>query len=370
MVYAISYADDLYQAPMKLCLESALCNGADKVIGYTPADLDSAFVENNSEILNHKRGAGYWLWKPYIIKKTLDKIDYGDYVFYTDAGSVYARNVSSLIEKIILRDEDIVVFDHPYIERSWTKRDAFLLMDCDGKEYSETNQRMATFIVIRKSIKSATFIDEWLKCCMDIRMISDNDNVMGKDNYEGFIDHRHDQSVLSLLSKKRNIIPCPDPSINVQRWFGEKITLSEDQYWLSHKMPYIANLQQLSDACRLFYERYFDKKKKNYIYGAGKIGKELSHIAMYLGVTISGFIVSNKDRITEQEVNGIHVYALDELQYDVGNSKITVAFSGNKDAVINLLKKKKYSFEVLQDFSRDNLIPFIRVACGITNSLL
>ncbi len=35
---------------------------------------------------------------------------------------------------------------------------------------------------------------------------------MGLPNYEGFIDNRHDQTVLSLLAKKWGIIPFRDPS--------------------------------------------------------------------------------------------------------------------------------------------------------------
>jgi hypothetical protein len=35
---------------------------------------------------------------------------------------------------------------------------------------------------------------------------------MGQPNYEDFISHRHDQSIISLISKKRNIKRFRDPS--------------------------------------------------------------------------------------------------------------------------------------------------------------
>lgn len=40
-----------------------------------------------------------------------------------------------------------------------------------------------------------------LEKVQDSRIVSDSENVMGLPNYEGFIDNRHDQTVLSLLAK-------------------------------------------------------------------------------------------------------------------------------------------------------------------------
>ena len=67
-------------------------------------------------------------------------------------------------------------------------------------------------MVCRKSPEVEDFFQEVLSYAQDIRIISDNPNIMGKDNYPGFIDHRHDQSVISLISKKRGIEKFRDPS--------------------------------------------------------------------------------------------------------------------------------------------------------------
>ena len=39
----------------------------------------------------------------------------------------------------------------------------------------------------------------------DARIITDMPNVCGKQNYRGFIEHRHDQSIFSLLTKKYQV---------------------------------------------------------------------------------------------------------------------------------------------------------------------
>jgi len=42
---------------------------------------------------------------------------------------------------------------------------------------------------------------------------------MGKPNYKEFIDHRHDQSIFSVLTKKYNLLAYRDPS----QWGNEDI---------------------------------------------------------------------------------------------------------------------------------------------------
>ena len=61
----------------------------DKTILYTDIDLknDSEFWNKHSNfILKNKKGFGYWLWKPYIIKKTIAQMKDGDILLYLDAG--------------------------------------------------------------------------------------------------------------------------------------------------------------------------------------------------------------------------------------------------------------------------------------------
>jgi hypothetical protein len=77
-------------------------------------------------------------------------------------------------------------------------------------------------MVIKKSFTSMAFVSEWLTYAQDARAITDDDNVLGSNNYPDFRQHRHDQTIMSLLVKKWNLTVYPDPS----QW-GE-----------SHKRPY------------------------------------------------------------------------------------------------------------------------------------
>lgn len=85
-------------------------------------------------------------------------------------------------------------------------------MNCDTPEYTETKQRLASFVLLKKTERAQRFVREWMTYCQDERILTDNPNVMGKEDYEGFRGNRHDQTVFSLLSKKWGIAAFRDPS--------------------------------------------------------------------------------------------------------------------------------------------------------------
>ena len=112
----------------------------------------------------------------------------------------------------LITGQEIIVFELPYIERVWTKRDAFILMDCDNPKYSESKQRLNSFSLWKKSRYTIDFINEFLYYAQDERLITDLENQCGYPNYPGFKEHRYDQSIFSLLTKKYDLEVYRDPS--------------------------------------------------------------------------------------------------------------------------------------------------------------
>ena len=213
MIVAINYADSKYWKTQRFNSTSAVHKGgADRVISYSTKDIDSTFWNKNEKILKRKRGNGYWLWKPYFIGKALEDLEENDYLVYLDSGAFYINNVKYLIEQMEEDCQYIMAFELPFKESWYTKRDIFVYMDCDEAQYTETNQRMATMIILKKTEMSVQFVDEWLYYCQQEEIITDAHNHMGKNNYRGFIDNRHDQSIFSVLSKKHRIRAYRDPS--------------------------------------------------------------------------------------------------------------------------------------------------------------
>lgn len=206
----ITYSNDKYKRTKRFSLKMAKYFGRfDSFIQYSPDDIDKNFYEKNKEILSIDKGNGLWLWKPYFIYKTLLGVNYNDIVFYCDAGSFFIRNANKILKTM---KDDIWVSDIPLIEKQYTKKECFFLMDCNEEFYRESNQIQANFIAIRKNEKTIRFIKEWLDYCCNINIISPISNNLKFKNDSIFIEHREDQSVLSLLCKKWNINTHLDPS--------------------------------------------------------------------------------------------------------------------------------------------------------------
>lgn len=212
MILAINYANERFKKAQHFNSKTALKWGADKVIEYGPQHLDEQFIENNKYLYSHSRGGGYYIWKPYIVKDALSKVNEGDYVFYSDSGSALVNKISLLISAMETENTDIMVFCLTHMEKHYTKRDAFILMDCDIPEITDSPQICSTYFIIKKTSHSCNLVEMWLKYMQDPRIVSNDNNVMGKENYEGYVETRHDQTILSLLCKKDGIKPFRDPS--------------------------------------------------------------------------------------------------------------------------------------------------------------
>jgi hypothetical protein len=205
----INYANDAFRESQKKNTKTGIeVAGFDSVIEYSPKDIDKKFYRKNKYILRQLRGGGYWLWKPYIIFKTLMKreIKNGDYIFYADSGSYFIDKIDFILDISKKYNQDIIPFtsNDADIEKNWTKKDVFILMGLDSRKYTETPQRGPGFILLKKSKKSKKFFKEFLKYAQDERIITDMPSELGEDP-QGFVENRHDQSIFSLLSKKYNL---------------------------------------------------------------------------------------------------------------------------------------------------------------------
>ena len=182
----------------------------------TVHDMDSLskkFRYTHSAILRQERGCGFWLWKPYIILKTLiESMSDNDLLMYQDAGAHIIRDAGPLLKLSQDLEPGIIVFHTRFLEKIFAKRDSFILMGMDDLRVYESYQRLASFVMLRKNCQSLQFVMEWLAYAMDPRILTDIDNEMGKPNLPAFRENRHDQTVLSLLSKKWQLDEFRDPS--------------------------------------------------------------------------------------------------------------------------------------------------------------
>ncbi|MGB5944038.1 MAG: hypothetical protein WBG71_14235 [Leeuwenhoekiella sp.] len=205
----INFSDKNFKSKQKWNSKTAkLIGGFDEVRELSPEDLEYCSFKNPDFLKN--KGYGFYFWKPQIFYKKLQQLQEGDYLAYADSGSFFVKSVNPLITYMEEKQSPFLFYKLPLIERQWTKRDSFMIMDCDTPEFTDTPQISASFFIMKKCKESLEFTREWLSYCEDVRIIGDGPNTAGKPNYPEYINHRFDQSALSLMVKKWRINPVSD----------------------------------------------------------------------------------------------------------------------------------------------------------------
>lgn len=201
MLYVLNYADgEPYESFRKVNSWTAKHIGkADRIIEYKKDDIDQNFVDANSAIFAYKRGAGLWLWKPYLIHKALLSINDGDWLMYLDSGTTVINDIHKIVSFTEQQGQEIFLMEQPLLSRQFTKRECYVKM---GIEDNGENQVLGLLLLLRKSRTSLEFVKEWLEICEDEELLSPNKFYKNIKEFEDFYAHREDQSLLNLLRIK------------------------------------------------------------------------------------------------------------------------------------------------------------------------
>jgi hypothetical protein len=234
----VTYADALFKRNAEALCASALRSGFDQALVFTPDDLKgSTFADHNAGILSQPRGSGYWIWKPYIIRCALERVQPVDCVLYCDAGrtSYYRfthrpRRLEQLVwnnpQGFLLGPE---VPHHGPLSR-WCKRDCFVLMDADTPEIRQHPTAVLTWSLWRPTTAAFQFLAEWQRYCEDPRCSTDLPNALGLPNYPDFVDHRHDLAIATVLAVKLGA-----PFIRVSHTFVQRLLALRPDSYLAHQ---------------------------------------------------------------------------------------------------------------------------------------
>lgn len=202
MILAISYESSNYYRDLQNRLNEDLNRYRIPHREYNQQWLrEQPFYREHRDILDCERGAGYWVWKPYIIRRAMDTVQENDIVNYMDSSTTLRSDPKQDIDSV----QDVWICSAEYINKDWIKKDCFHMMGCDEEIYYNGKHCWAGTICVRNTLTGKFFVDEWLRYCCDKRIISDDPNVSG-ENYPGFRDHRHDQAILSILAIKHILV--------------------------------------------------------------------------------------------------------------------------------------------------------------------
>jgi len=203
-----------YHRQILLGLSAKLNNVVTTVTAWSPKKLLSeGFSDVVREVRLNERGSGYWSWKPFIIQKKLNQVPDGDIVFYCDVGRRYPftlldQPITPFLNWMDLMGQDMMpgvenTWDGPV--KFWAKRDALLYTNMDRVDVHEATIIQAGFSFWRAGVKSREFIATWMDLCAKRHLVSDDPSVCGLPELPEFREHRHDQSLLTLLCLKEGL---------------------------------------------------------------------------------------------------------------------------------------------------------------------
>ena len=199
-VVVCTFATPEYAGSAELLRHTALRAGqADKAVVYTPADTAEYYKDYPELLRGETRGYGWWSWKAWCVSKTLRATDPGDVVVWCDAAMLVVGSIRSMAEAT----KDILLFrlgdwtTKDYRNSAWTKRDTFALMGRNTDAHKAGIQMNAAVQVYRHTPTALDFVETYLGWCCQKEVI---DDAKVLQNYPEFQDHRHDQSILSILA--------------------------------------------------------------------------------------------------------------------------------------------------------------------------
>jgi hypothetical protein len=187
-----------------------------KIHLFTEEHFDRDFIaQHGNFIRKNPRGYGYWLWKPYFLRRVMASMADDDILVYADAGCTFNKaGRERLLEYIEMckGDEKNVSFQTGHKDKYWCKMD--LISSLGAESLSESGQLIATTFIISKCQKMVDLIERWYRLAQDYHLLDDSPSIIG--NAPGFVEHRHDQSIFSLLRKEAGSKILPD-----ETWLAE-----------------------------------------------------------------------------------------------------------------------------------------------------
>ncbi|MCM0718135.1 glycosyltransferase family 10 [Parabacteroides sp. W1-Q-101] len=220
-----SFGDSRYEASRERLQEQAEdFDLFDAIHLYNEFDLPASFREDFKDQLQADvRGFGYWVWKPQVILDTLSKMDDGDVLLYVDMGChLNSRGREKLLEywqEVKQNDSGFLVSPMEAIRKEcyWTKGDLLDYFQVRGTETASSPQYQAGVIFVRKEAGTIGLIQRWLKLYYECFHLLDDSPSRSPDE-AGFVEHRHDQSALSLLLKRHGASEIPLEEVYRPGW--------------------------------------------------------------------------------------------------------------------------------------------------------
>ena len=211
---------------------------------------------------------GYACWKAFIIKKYLKTLPENSILQYSDIGCHFnPKGLDRLKDYIELANKyNLLTFQYKlpnwkiysdykfqqYFEYEYTKADAWNNLEIiDKSNILKSEQIWSGNIFFKNNSFSNMILNKWEEILKVNSLIDDSFSKL--NNHPSFIEHRHDQSIFSLICKKHNVFSL---SASECEWAEYKMKKTWNH--LKH-YPILAK----RDKTYGLFKRFFNRQQKN-----------------------------------------------------------------------------------------------------------
>jgi len=206
-IHFLTFASSSFEKSlMRIKTEAENTRFFDTISCLKETDLPLIYrIKNISRLNRFTKGYGYWMWKSFITKSLLEKIDDGDILLYTDSGCTLNmegdKRFAEYIRMLTCSEFSNLSFQMYHLEKQYSKGDLFKYLGLEKNSYIKNSEQLVGGIFfIKKDERSIKLVNEWYSICHSRKDLID-DSASKFQNDPEFVEHRHDQSVFSLLRK-------------------------------------------------------------------------------------------------------------------------------------------------------------------------
>ena len=178
--------------------------------------IPTFFSRHEHFITANSRGFGYWLWRPYLLLERVKKLRPNEILLFLDAGcelNVNAKSTGRLFDYMgLAKESGLCLMRNSHLLTSWCKRDT---LDVFGVKQNSTLRTVEPGVFfLTNSQENISLLESWIEWAIKENYHHLDDSPSTQTNYLNFIEHRHDQSLLTLL-----LVDRPETAIEQETYF-------------------------------------------------------------------------------------------------------------------------------------------------------
>lgn len=187
-------------------------------------EIPDFFSENRDFLARSPRGYGYWLWRLYLMRRAVRDLPQGTTLLFLDAGCELNINAQAAIRLKDYRDfaleSGMCVMRTRHLLTTWCKGDTLNAFDIAQDSGLRTVEPGVLFVT--SATKTVELLEDWLNWARreDYHHLDDSPSI--RANAPSFIEHRHDQALLTALVSDRPEVGLEqETDFSASGWRGE-----------------------------------------------------------------------------------------------------------------------------------------------------